>query len=72
VQRYQQLAGAKAISSDMFFGKKAEGSGDKRDGFGDEVEGYIMGRSSLNSNNSYEEYKETAAKIAEKKLREGE
>jgi hypothetical protein len=50
----------------MFFGKKAEGSGDKRDGFGDEVEGYIMGRSSLNSNNSYEEYKETAAKIAEK------
>ena len=66
MQRYQQLAGAKAISSDMFFGKKAEVSGDKRDGFGDEVEGYIMGRSSLNSNNSYEEYKETAAKIAEK------
>jgi len=48
----------------MFFGKKLEGSGEKN--IGDDVEGYILGRSSINSNNSYEEYKETAAKIAEK------
>ena len=50
----------------MFFGKKADGSGDKNAAFGDEVEGYIMGRSSINSNSSYDEYKEQAAKIAEK------
>ena len=49
----------------MFFGKKAESSGDKN-GFGDDIEGYIMGRSSVNSNNSYDEYKETAVKMAEK------
>lgn len=52
----------------MFFGRKANedgGSGEKNN-FGEDVEGYIMGRSSLNSNNSYEEYKETASKIAEK------
>ena len=70
VQRYQQLAGAKAISSDMFFGKPEGvsggkgGSGEKN--FGDDVEGYIMGRSSLNSNNSYDEVKEAATKIAER------
>jgi len=62
--RFQQLAGAKAISSDMFFGRKQEGSADKN--FGEDVEGYIMGRSSVNSNNSYDEYKEAAVKIAEK------
>lgn len=69
MQRYQQLAGAKAISSDMFFGKP-EGSGGKggsgEKNFGDDVEGYIMGRSSLNSNNSYDEVKEAATKIAER------
>jgi hypothetical protein len=59
-QRYAKLAGAKAISSDMFFGK-AEGGGSGEKNFGDDVEGYIMGRSSLNSNNSYDEYKEAAA-----------
>jgi hypothetical protein len=59
VQRYQQLAGAKAISSDMFFGRP-EGGGSGEKNFGDDVEGYILGRSSLNSNNSYEDYKETA------------
>ena len=49
----------------MFFGKKAsEGSAEKN--IGDDVEGYILGRSSLNSNNSYDEYKEAAVKIAEK------
>ena len=61
-QRYAQLAGAKAISSDIFFGKPQTGDNN----FGDDVEGYIMGRSSLNSNNSYDEYKETAAVIAER------
>lgn len=69
VQRYQQLAGAKAISSDMFFGRAENtGSGDKNNNgnFGDDVEGYIMGRSSLNSNNSYDEVKEAATKIAER------
>ncbi len=67
VQRYQQLAGAKAISSDMFFGRAdGGGSGDKNKNFGDDVEGYIMGRSSLNSNNSYDEVKEAATKIAER------
>jgi hypothetical protein len=30
------------------------------------MEGYIMGRSSINSNNSYDEYKQTAHQIAEK------
>lgn len=64
-QRYAKLAGAKAISSDMFFGR-AEGGGSGEKNFGDDVEGYIMGRSSLNSNNSYEEYREQAAVIAEK------
>ena len=64
-QRYAQLAGAKAISSDMFFGK-AEGGGSGDKNFGDDVEGYILGRSSLNSNNSYDEYKEAATVIAEK------
>ena len=46
----------------MFFGKPQTGDNN----FGDDVEGYIMGRSSLNSNNSYDEYKETAAVIAER------
>ena len=67
VQRYQQLAGAKAISSDMFFGRPEGGGGSGEKGnFGDDVEGYIMGRSSLNSNNSYDEVKEAATKIAER------
>lgn len=52
VQRYQQLQGAKAISSDMFFGNGAGGrpsnSNSNKD-FGDEVEGYFLGRSSMNS-----------------------
>ena len=30
------------------------------------MEGYLMGRSSANSNGNYEEYRETAGKIAEK------
>ena len=59
-QRYAKLAGAKAISSDMFFGR-AEGGDSGEKNLGDDVEGYIMGRSSLNSNNSFEDYKETAA-----------
>ena len=59
------MAGAKAISSDMFFGKKPGDSGSEK-GIGEEMEGYIMGRSSINSNNSYDEYKEQAARIAEK------
>ncbi len=50
----------------MFFGKRVDGSGDKGDGLGDEMEGYILGRSSINSGGSYDEYRETAAKIAEK------
>lgn len=66
VQRYQQLAGAKAISSDMFFGKPEKGGSGEKGNFGDDVEGYIMGRSSLNSNNSYDEVKEAATKIAER------
>ena len=65
IQRYQQLAGAKAISSDMFF-NKPEGGGSGEKNFGDDVEGYIMGRSSLNSNNSYDEVREAATKIAER------
>ena len=66
-QRYAKLAGAKAISSDMFFGRAESGGGGSGDkNFGDDVEGYIMGRSSLNSNNSYDEYREQAAVIAEK------
>lgn len=48
----------------MFFGKKEPGSAGKD--LGDDVEGYIMGRSSQNSSNSYDEYRETAVKIAEK------
>jgi hypothetical protein len=49
----------------MFFNKPEKGgSGEKN--FGDDVEGYIMGRSSLNSNNSYDEVKEAATKIAER------
>jgi hypothetical protein len=63
--RYQQLAGAKAISSDMFFGNKKEPGSAGKD-LGEDVEGYIMGRTSNTSNNSYDEYKETAIKIAEK------
>lgn len=50
----------------MFFGRKVDNSGDKNAAFGDEMEGYIMGRSSINSNNSYEEYKEAAIQLAEK------
>jgi hypothetical protein len=51
----------------MFFGKaEGGGGGSGEKNFGDDVEGYIMGRSSLNSNNSYEDYKETAAQLAEK------
>ena len=57
MQRYQQLQGAKAISSDMFFGEGAAGKQGGRASnpnsgkdFGDEVEGYFLGRSSLNSN----------------------
>lgn len=60
----------------MFFGNEGNG-GHQNKNFGDEVEGYFMGRSSMNSkltyhftlclgNNSYDEYKEQAARIAEK------
>ena len=66
VQKYQSLAGAKAISSDMFFGKNQAAGGGAGGNFGDDMEGYIMGRSSINSNNSYDEYKQTAHQIAEK------
>lgn len=61
--KYAQLNGAKAISSDMFFGKE-----ENQKDMGDEMEGYLMGRHSLNSNGShnYDEYKEAAAKLAEK------
>lgn len=51
----------------MFFGNGQNGgrvSGGKD--LGDEVEGYLMGRSSQTSSNSYDEYKEQAARIAEK------
>ncbi|TNV78411.1 hypothetical protein FGO68_gene2700 [Halteria grandinella] len=64
-QRYQQLAGAKAISSDMFFGRKSQPNGSDKD-LGDQVEGYLMGRSSVNSGNSYEEYRQQAVQMAEK------
>lgn len=57
----------------MFFGSNAE---PKKGNLGEEMEGYLMGRSSQNSkcclfdvsigNNSYDEYKEQAAKMAEK------
>ena len=47
VQRYQQLQGAKAISSDMFFGRDSNSNSNKD--FGDEVEGYFLGRSSQTS-----------------------
>ena len=48
----------------MFFGRSEESkqTGD----IGDEMEGYLMGRSSANSNGNYDEYSETAGKIAEK------
>lgn len=57
----------------MFFGNGAGANGrpsnsNSNKDFGDEVEGYFLGRSSMNSNNSYDEYKEQAAKIAEKVL----
>ena len=48
----------------MFFGKKAADADKNGGNFGEDVEGYIMGRSSVNSNNSYDEYKEAAAKMA--------
>jgi hypothetical protein len=41
----------------MFFGRKSQPSNGIEKDFGDQVEGYIMGRSSVNSNNSYEEYR---------------
>jgi hypothetical protein len=50
----------------MFFGRAEGGGSGEKNNFGDDVEGYIMGRSSLNSNNSYDEVKEAATKIAEK------
>ena len=51
----------------MFFGRASVGSsGNKNGALGDEVEGYIMGRSSVNSNNSYEEYRQQAMQMAEK------
>lgn len=78
-QKYNQLAGQKAISSDMFFGSNGGQNGRTSGGkdLGDEVEGYLMGRSSQTSkryrlsysllgSNSYDEYKEQAARIAEK------
>lgn len=46
LNKYNQLQGAKAISSDMFFGEQNRKSGKN---FGDEVEGYFLGRSSMNS-----------------------
>ena len=53
VQRYQQLQGAKAISSDMFFNNATNSNGvsgnaNKKD-LGEELEGHLMGRSSMNS-----------------------
>jgi hypothetical protein len=45
----------------MFFGADAAGkNSNKGQNFGEDVEGYIMGRSSNTSNNSYEEYREAA------------
>ena len=60
------MKGAKAISSDMFFGREDSADNHNEKNLGDEVEGYFMGRSSVNSNNSYDEYKDAAAKMAEK------
>jgi len=42
--KYNQLQGAKAISSDMFFGRAQS-----EKNLGDELEGHFMGRHSLNS-----------------------
>jgi len=49
----------------MFFGNRSSNPGSNKD-FGDEVEGYFLGRHSQNSGGSYDEYKEQAAKIAGK------
>lgn len=46
-QKYNQLQGQKAISSDMFFGNT-----EKPANLGDELEGHFMGRHSLNSKDS--------------------
>ena len=46
-EKYSQLHGAKAISSDMFFGRA---SSEHNKNIGDELEGHFMGRHSLNSN----------------------
>ena len=52
-QKYNQLAGQKAISSDMFFGNGQNGRRSGGKDLGDEVEGYLMGRSSQTSKYSY-------------------
>jgi hypothetical protein len=43
-EKYSQLNGAKAISSDMFFGRAQS-----EKNLGEEFEGHMMGRHSLNS-----------------------
>jgi len=49
----------------MFFGRKSQPNGSEKD-LGDQMEGYLMGRSSVNSGNSYEEYRQQAVQMAEK------
>jgi len=51
----------------MFFGRKSQPSnGSEKKDLGDHVEGYLMGRSSVNSGNSYDEYRQQAVQMAEK------
>jgi len=53
--------GAKAISSDMFFDRAEKQPGD----IVENTENYLLGRTSLGSNTSYDEYRETAKQYME-------
>lgn len=69
--KFQQLkvTGATAISSDMMFGR-ASAPENAQPSLIQSFENNLLGRSSLNSGSSYDEYKEAANRVAEKVTQE--